>query len=56
MIQNSLKFSPGNGSLISILISYDKNEEKLHAIVIDNGKGIKPSEIPKLFTRFTKLE
>lgn len=43
-----------NGS-ICIYMAFDDKKELLKCHVVDNGRGIKASEIPNLFTRFGKL-
>ena len=54
LVKNALKFTK-NGR-ISILASYDPNEQDLIVQVIDSGCGIVDSERQKLFKQFGKLE
>lgn len=54
LIGNSLKFTSENGT-IKIEINYDvKNSTEIVSIV-DNGKGISPEDIPKLFQKFSMV-
>ena len=56
LVKNALKFTP-SGS-IEIKASYSRNHDSNLLIVHikDTGKGITIEEIPKLFTRFGKLQ
>ena len=47
LLKNSLKFCI-NG-LIRIVMAYDDESRLIRVHVADNGKGIKPENIPKLF-------
>ena len=53
LIKNAFKFT-SSGS-ISVNIKYDVHN-KLQVEVKDTGIGITPEDIPKLFTRFGKLQ
>ena len=54
LIGNSLKFTPVNGT-IKITLSYDATNRTETVSVIDNGKGIEPEDIPKLFQKFAMV-
>ena len=47
LLKNSLKFCQ-NG-LIRIVMAYDNESKLIRVHVSDNGKGIKPENMPKLF-------
>ena len=47
LLKNSLKFCQ-NG-LIHIVMAYDNESKLIRVHVVDNGKGIKPENMPKLF-------
>ncbi len=53
LIGNALKFTPQNGS-ITMTSEIINNQAYFH--VTDNGPGISPENIKKLFTKFTRLE
>lgn len=46
LVSNAIKFTKLNGQII---IDMEQNNDYVTIIVSDNGVGIKPSEIPKLF-------
>ncbi|MBZ0187265.1 MAG: HAMP domain-containing histidine kinase, partial [Candidatus Obscuribacterales bacterium] len=49
LVDNSLKFTPPDGR-IEIII--ERTDTDTTISVVDNGKGISPDDIPKLFQRF----
>ncbi len=49
LISNAIKFSP-NGSTISIKVS--RQSDQLHISIADEGVGITPEELSKVFERF----
>lgn len=53
LIDNAIKFSPPNGS-VEIRFSEENNHVKI--TVADNGIGIAPEHLPRIFDRFFHLE
>ncbi len=53
LVGNSLKFTPPGGK---ITISFKINTDKLETLITDTGKGISKEDLPKLFTKFGRLE
>lgn len=53
LIDNAIKFSPPNGS-VEIRFSEESNHVKIS--VADNGIGIAPEHLPRIFDRFFHLE
>lgn len=53
LIDNAIKFSPPNGS-VEIRFSEENNHVKIS--VADNGIGIAPEHLPRIFDRFFHLE
>ena len=53
LISNALKFSPPDGS---VWLRLSVREENARLEVHDDGPGISAEDLPKLFTRFTKLK
>lgn len=53
LLDNALKFIDPNG-IISVTVRIQQNEKNMEAIVSikDNGTGIDPEVMPKLFTKF----
>lgn len=53
LLDNALKFIDPNGT-ISVTVRIQQNEKNMEAIVSikDNGTGIDPEVMPKLFTKF----
>lgn len=49
-----MKFSRAHS--IRILAGYDDKESMLHVQVVDEGKGIKPDEVKRLFTLFDQVD
>lgn len=49
LMNNAIKFSP-EGSVVDFAL--DRTDHELIITIQDNGIGIKPEEIPKLFTKF----
>ena len=54
LVKNSSKFTTSGH--IKIKYSYLYNKHKLIVHVEDTGKGIAEEDLPKLFTRFGKLQ
>ena len=54
LVNNALKFTRGGS--VKICAAYDQDNETLSVHVIDDGKGIAPEDIPKLFAQFGKLK
>ena len=59
LIDNAIKYSPG-GSIVKIDISSLTNnqntKDKLKIEVIDHGIGINENDLPKIFTKFGRLD
>jgi len=53
LIDNAVKFSPEGGE---ISIKAQDQEEYVHITVSDNGIGISPDILPKLFSRFYQVD
>ena len=53
LISNAVKFTPKNGQ---INISVVEEEENFLFKIKDNGKGLTPEEIQKLFSKFVSIE
>ncbi|MGC2668507.1 MAG: HAMP domain-containing sensor histidine kinase [Candidatus Nitrosopolaris sp.] len=57
LISNSIKFTQGECGIISITTKKEQDNKAVTIRVKDNGKGIDPEIIPRLFTKFaTKSE
>ena len=58
LIQNSIKFSPRNSKIhVGLVNVLDKNGTKFMRVsVVDQGMGISPEDIKKLFYRFFRSE
>lgn len=57
LISNSIKFTQGECGMISITTKKEQDNKAITIRVKDNGKGIDPEIIPRLFTKFaTKSE
>ncbi|KKQ26887.1 MAG: hypothetical protein US43_C0042G0004 [Candidatus Levybacteria bacterium GW2011_GWA1_37_16] len=54
LIGNSLKFTPENGA-IRISIDYSSQMQEEIVSVVDNGRGIIPGDISKLFQKFSMV-
>jgi len=52
LISNAIKYSYPDSK---VLISLYKTDGKINIEIKDEGQGIKPEEIPKLFGKFSKL-
>lgn len=53
LLSNAIKFSPpGN----EVLVRADRTEVGVEIRVIDHGRGIAPSDIPRLFQKFQQLD
>ena len=55
MIKNALKFTP-NGKSITVTCYYDFTRYILEAEVIDEGVGIEPDQLDRLFKDFSKVK
>jgi signal transduction histidine kinase len=53
LISNALKFTPEGGQINAQIF---KDGDNIHIIVTDNGVGISPEQIPKLFERFYQVD
>ena len=53
LLSNAVKFTP-NGGDITILV--DEDDENLIFSIEDNGKGLTPEEIDKIFGKFVSIE
>jgi PAS domain S-box-containing protein len=53
LISNALKFTPPHGR-ISVVVQ--RQEGQLVCRIADNGAGIRPEDLPKLFQRFAQLD
>jgi signal transduction histidine kinase len=57
LISNSIKFTQGECGIISITTKKEQDNKAITIRVKDNGKGVDPEIIPRLFTKFaTKSE
>ena len=54
LVNNAIKYTGEGG--VTVLISFDRNTEKLKIVVKDTGIGIKPEDMEKLFKSFQRLE
>ena len=54
LVKNALKFTR-RGTIVAEL-SYDSEEGILYGSVLDSGQGIEAEDLPKLFSRFGKLQ
>ncbi|MHB9154506.1 MAG: ATP-binding protein [Endomicrobiales bacterium] len=52
LIGNALKFTPENGR---VTIQLKENGEKFEAAVVDNGEGIPPDYVQKIFDKFQQV-
>ncbi|MCB0317677.1 MAG: HAMP domain-containing histidine kinase, partial [Bdellovibrionales bacterium] len=53
LISNALKFTPKGGG---VFVSAKSKAGNLHIEVRDTGEGMEPSEVNKIFERFSRLE
>jgi len=53
LLDNALRFTPENGSIQIALSEHDANFE---VAVSDNGSGIAPEHLPRVFDRFYRAE
>jgi two-component system phosphate regulon sensor histidine kinase PhoR len=54
LVVNSIKYGKPNGTTIVAVDDYSKNKYAIR--VIDNGEGIKPQHLPRLFERFYRAD
>ena len=54
LVKNAMKFTLKG--TIRMIASFDEVSEFLTLHIVDSGKGIKPEEMSKLFTKFGKLQ
>ena len=54
LVKNALKFTR-RGSIIAEL-AYDNEASIVYGSVLDTGSGIEKADLPKLFSRFGKLQ
>lgn len=55
LLSNAVKFTPENGS-VSLEVSGDRQEEVVRFTVSDNGIGITPEDMQRLFQPFVQLD
>jgi two-component system heavy metal sensor histidine kinase CusS len=53
LLDNALRFTPENGS---IQIALSKDDTQFQVAVSDNGRGIGPEHLPRVFDRFYRAE
>ena len=53
LVGNSLKFTPKGGT---IKITFELNDETVVVHIADNGAGVTPNDLPRLFTKFGLME
>ncbi len=55
LLTNAIKYSPGGGEIV---VRVDDNPAERHVCISvrDNGMGIAPEELPRLFSRFYRAE
>ena len=53
LLSNAVKFTPERGSIV---VSLQKNGERVQLLVRDNGIGIAPEFLPHVFDRFTQAD
>ena len=51
LIDNSVKYTPDNGW---VKVQVAQIGKKIRVVVSDNGKGISPEDLPKLFAKFSR--
>ena len=54
LIENSLKYA--NTEQIEIIMHLKKQEEKVHLLVQDNGKGVEEEKLPFIFDQFYRAD
>lgn len=55
LVSNAIKYSP-NGGEVRIKASYDNDEQLVRVEVADQGLGIPPEAMPKLFQKYTRVD
>ena len=55
LLSNAIKFTPPNGKL-GLIVELDEPHQQVRIIVWDQGIGIKPENLPKLFQAFTQID
>jgi signal transduction histidine kinase len=53
LLSNALKFTPKDGR---VQVEVELGAEEVHVRVRDSGPGMEPSEVQKVFQRFSRLE
>jgi signal transduction histidine kinase len=53
LLENAIKYSPAGGKIQCIVSAADG---EAHVQVIDHGVGIAPSDLPRLFNRFERIQ
>jgi two-component system phosphate regulon sensor histidine kinase PhoR len=53
LLSNALKFTPRDGA-VTVLVQL--RDDEVHVLVRDTGPGMEPSEVQKVFQRFSRLE
>lgn len=55
LLYNAIRYTPRSGR-ITILMTILQDQQNLEVVVIDNGVGIAPDELPHVFDRFYKKD
>jgi len=58
LLSNAIKFTPREGGIVSVIVKEKKNHNDINSqqvivSVKDNGEGIHPEILPRLFSKFT---
>ncbi|MEA2683425.1 MAG: hypothetical protein QOK05_1753 [Chloroflexota bacterium] len=53
LVSNAIKYSPGGGAVVCEIETVD---DEVLVMVVDEGVGIAPDDVPRLFQRFGRLE
>ena len=53
LISNAIRYSPRDGT---VTVSAEQTEAGLRIAVADQGKGIKPEDMPRIFDKFVQVE
>src|SRR6185503_4216818 len=55
LLTNAVKFTPENGS-VTLKVHADLEQDLIHVSVIDNGMGIAPEDLQRLFQPFVQVD